>query len=179
MSEDGDATLPPPPLEEPAKRRKTNDGDAAPVAPSKPEETSDKESEEAKPAPTRKAAPKATKKKAAAPQQDEGESGGLSIAAALKARKEAKPEVVKPNAKWFYKSDLRKDGVKDEAWDPYNDADSIAIEKGYQLFLKSKYASQTMKLNAKYSVDFSDMTQFQTKQSDRQRPIRRVTNEEV
>ena len=97
-----------------------------------------------------------------------------AIAERLEAKKKtaSAPPVVA--ATWFYKSDLRKGAAKGEAWDPYIPADSATIEKGYQEYLTSKKKKNHAKLNDTYHVDFQDMTQFQTKDTTKQRPIKRV-----
>ena len=104
---------------------------------------------------------------------DDKKTAPSAIAERLEAKKKVSSAPPPPEAAWFYKSDLRKGGAKGEAWDAYSAADSANIEKAYQEFIKSKKKKNQAKLNDKYHVDFQDMTQFQTKDTTKQRPIKR------
>ena len=99
---------------------------------------------------------------------DAGQVGVLATAAAA---------VVPVRATWQFKADLRKLDTTPGAWADYGAADSAKIE-GYHAewqAAKKKLNKVTERsLSAEYMVSFKDLIQYQTKDSDRQRPIRRV-----
>eukprot|EP01102_Stenamoeba_stenopodia_P013876 TRINITY_DN454_c0_g1_i1.p1 TRINITY_DN454_c0_g1~~TRINITY_DN454_c0_g1_i1.p1 ORF type:complete len:529 (+),score=176.96 TRINITY_DN454_c0_g1_i1:173-1759(+) len=90
---------------------------------------------------------------------------------------------------WYWKTDLVARDDDQKAWTAYGAEDSDKIEKAYQQAMtnkqkvrraaaKKRSAGSVFELNKTYSINFDSMVQFQTKDTKRQRPIKRVEKEQ-
>ena len=76
-------------------------------------------------------------------------------------------------AVWYWKAQLSLPDDNPEAWQPYSDKDCAAIEKARARGAKSSKVGTS----GEHRISFEGMFQYNTKDSSRQRPVRRIVPE--
>ncbi|GAB5358021.1 hypothetical protein AAMO2058_000423000 [Amorphochlora amoebiformis] len=84
-------------------------------------------------------------------------------------KKKKKEEIVR----WYWKSDLDLDDDDVDAWTSYPEEDLELIEEKYQ------EGARKLNLNKKYSINLVEMFQYQTRQTHRQRSIKRYPEAKI
>ncbi len=69
---------------------------------------------------------------------------------------------------WYWKKSLKGKDDDDSSWAKYDDEVSAKIETAFQK------GQKTIQVDETYSINFSDLIQFQRDDKDKQRPVKRV-----